>query len=194
MKRLLILLFAMLMIASPVSAFVGSPSITYSTSVRGHVDVCYDASLPSAYRAAIFFGASTWSYVEQGDTLLMYDGGNCSGTPGVNWNLRYAWGDWSGSGCTVTGQTVLSNPTGYYTYATVYLDSPCVGLFYTANDTNVPSDKISLRMLAKHEAGHAIGLGHVSGNEIMNPSYCCTPGQYHASIGTDDRAGLQALY
>ena len=54
-------------------------------------------------------------------------------------------------------------------------------------------DKYTLRLVAAHEIGHALGLGHTyDPNSLMFSMYQQFPANYN--ISTDDQGGIQSLY
>lgn len=63
--------------------------------------------------------------------------------------------------------------------------SPCAGLvIFRCTSYNY----LSLQILALHEIGHVLGLGHVSSDNVMNPD----KGYYYLQTG--DIKGIQSIY
>ena len=195
--------FLPLILATVISIPTTSAYVTlnnkYNATVDGNIKVCYDANIPSTAYAALYQGIYQWSVYYSGDTLGSSNlNAVCSGTAGVNWNLKFRQTDLYNDGTCILpgGYTSFGSPSPSHSYAIVYLDSYCWSSYYTANNSSVPSNKISLASLSKHESGHAIGLGHppAATYAVMDPNDCCFFGQYFFGITTDDINGLAFLY
>jgi hypothetical protein len=150
---------------------------------------------PAGERAA---GAQTaltnthpaWSNVS-GSTYRIGFGGTTARCPSI---VRECPGAQRTDGFNDVGWAQLSNGTLGVTWSTSNPDEADMAIStrygWTTGCTQQGS-AIDLQSVMLHENGHVAGLGHSSDiNAVMYPSYQTA----RCSLGTDDRAGLAALY
>jgi hypothetical protein len=145
------------------------------------------------FLAAIRRAANTWTYVEEADISLVYEGQASSTRPGFNGANEILFvdeGTDDGAGSSLPLATTL----------VFYMNGTIVEADIKVNDAYVwsaagspPAAAYDLQSLLLHEMGHLLGLGHDEGEQAaMFDSIA--PGTTKRGLGENDRQGVAAVY
>ncbi|GJD54962.1 matrixin family metalloprotease [Methylobacterium dankookense] len=155
----------------------GSPAVG---TAGGPVTWAFDSSVPASFQDAFTATFNEWSAYGN-IQFRRLDTGSAA-------NIVISYGSIDGAGNTA-GITNYTYSGGSLVHATITIDS-AEGWHLSGNKV-VTSQNFPLALIASHEEGHAIGLGHYSDTQaVMNPVISASINGLQKS----DIDGIQALY
>ncbi len=173
--------------ASSVRFKMGFPSSDFSSL----------APMASAIRSAI----SSWDNIDASVLSITYNGMDIYLTNNPNDGINTIFWSNHSTISDANGYTLLTAPIsgvdiGEFSDVDIVLND---GRQWTTRRPDCDTNTADVQSTVTHELGHALGLGHSTGQNTMNPNWCSDYSSAYENLGqrtitANDRAGYRYIY